>query len=100
MIRLTMLGMAAVAGGLGPATVANAAPLSPASPGLVEGGARIERVFGGCGPGFHPNPWSLCRPNGYGPRPFYGRPIDRPYGYYRPRPFYRPYGFYGPRPFL
>lgn len=41
---------------------------------------------GGCGPGFHPNPYGYCRPN-YGPR-FHG-----------PRPFYRPYGFHGPRRF-
>jgi hypothetical protein len=72
---------AAIAGGLGLAGAAQAA--------------------GGCGPGFHPNPWGVCRPNwGYGPRPYgyWRRPVYYG-GYVRPRPFYRPYGFYGPRPF-
>ncbi|MHB2207712.1 GCG_CRPN prefix-to-repeats domain-containing protein [Methylobacterium sp. CM6257] len=74
---------AAIAGGLGLAGSAEAA--------------------GGCGPGFHPNPWGICRPNwGWGPRHYghWRRPVYYGgYGYVRPRPFYRPYGFYGPRPF-
>ncbi|MCE4222432.1 hypothetical protein HCU64_01595 [Methylobacterium sp. C25] len=90
---------ATLAAGLGLATSASAAPLSPGLIGATDG-ANVERVAGGCGPGFHPNPWGVCRPNFYGPRPFYGRPVYRPYGYYRPRPYYRPYGFYGPRPFF
>ena len=71
---------AAIAGGLGLAGSAQAA--------------------GGCGPGFHPNPWGVCRPNG-GPGPYWRRPTY--YGGYGygppPRPAYRPYGFYGPRPY-
>ncbi|MGU3539623.1 GCG_CRPN prefix-to-repeats domain-containing protein [Methylobacterium sp. A54F] len=98
MMHVKVLGMAAVlAGGLGLATAAQAAPLSPAPLGAP---APIERVAGGCGPGFHPNPWGVCRPNWGGPRPYWRRPAYYGgYGYYRPRPVYRPYGFYGPRPF-
>jgi hypothetical protein len=66
--------------------------------GLAGGSAEAA---GGCGPGFHPNPWGICRPN-WGPRPYWRRPVYYG-GYARPRPFYRPYyrpyGFYGPRPF-
>ena len=67
-------------------------------------GPKVQEVWlaGGCGPGFHPNPWGGCRPNdrgwGYGnPRDSYG---DRPgYGYGRgydcgydgPRRFYGGY---------
>lgn len=91
---------AALAGGLGLASAASAAPFSPALLGATDG-AHVERVAGGCGPGWHPNPWGECRPNGYGPRRFYGGPgYGGGYGYYRPRPVYRPYGFYGPRPFF
>jgi hypothetical protein len=87
---------AVVAGSLGWVGGAQAAPLSPAPLGAT---SPVERVAGGCGPGFHPNPWGICRPNLYGPRPYWGRPVyGGPYGYYRPRPVYRPYG-YGPRPF-
>ncbi|GEP11672.1 GCG_CRPN prefix-to-repeats domain-containing protein [Methylobacterium gnaphalii] len=87
MTRLKWLGLAAaLVGSLGFASAASAAPI-PLSP--VGGDALIEHVAGGCGPGFHPNPWGVCRPNFYGPRPFYGRPIYRPYAYYRPRPYHR-----------
>jgi hypothetical protein len=39
----------------------------------VDGGHAapdVTFVAGGCGPGFHPNPWGRCRPNGggWGPR--------------------------------
>ena len=88
---------AVVAGSLGWAGNTQAAPLSPAPLGAT---IAVERVAGGCGPGFHPNPWGICRPNFYGPRPYWGRPVyGGPYGYYRPRPVYRPYGYYRPRPF-
>ena len=55
---------------------------------------------GGCGPGFHPNPWGICRPN-YGPRPYWRGPryVYGGYGDAGPRPYGRPYGFYGPRHF-
>ncbi len=81
MMRSKILGMAAViVAGLATATAANAAPFGYGPP---DDGVLIERVSGGCGPGFHPNPWRHCRPNGWGwgrPRgPYYG---GRPgYGY-------------------
>ncbi len=59
---------AVVAGCLGWAAGAQAAPLSPAPLGATDD-APVVRVAGGCGPGFHPNPWGICRPNLYGPRP-------------------------------
>jgi hypothetical protein len=99
MVRTKMLGMAAViAAGLATTTAANAAPCGDGPP---DGGVLIERVAGGCGPGFHPNPWGRCRPNdrgwGYGgPRGYYG---DRP-GYGYGRGYDRGYGGYdGPRRF-
>lgn len=99
MMRLNTLGIAAaIAGGLGLATAANAAPIAPAQLGPSGEGAVVEKAGLICGPGFHLNPWGVCRPN-WGPRRYWGGPVYRPYGYYRPRPFYRPYG-YGPRPFF
>ena len=95
MMRSKMLGRVAVAtAGLATATAANAAPFGYGPP---DAGVVIERVAGGCGPGFHPNPWGHCRPNergwGWGgPRGPYGRPG---YGGYE-----RGYGGYdGPRRF-
>ncbi|GLS48923.1 GCG_CRPN prefix-to-repeats domain-containing protein [Methylobacterium gnaphalii] len=79
-------------------TVASATPLGF---GSDERDAVIERVAGGCGPGFHPNRFGDCRPNfrggyGYGgPRGYYG---DRPgYGYGRgyERGYESPRRFYG-----
>ena len=100
MKRSRMFGMAAVlAAGFATATAAKAAPFGYGPP---DGGVRFERVAGGCGPGFHPNPWGVCRPN-WGPRPYWGAGpyYRRPVGwgaYGRPYPPpYRPYGFYGPR---
>ena len=94
------LGVAAVlATGLATATAANAAPFGFGPP---EVGGLIERVAGGCGPGFHPNPWGHCRPNergwGYGgPRgPYGGRPGYGPGGYERgPGVYDGPRRFYG-----
>ncbi|UMY16583.1 hypothetical protein MMB17_18105 [Methylobacterium organophilum] len=88
---------AAIAGGLGLATAAQAAPFSPAPLGAS---APIEKVDWACGPGFHLNPWGHCRPNwGYGPRPYWRRSWYGPGpGFYRPPPP-RYYGYYGPRPF-
>jgi hypothetical protein len=92
-----VLGMAAVlAGSLGLATASQAAPISVAPLGAPDGNAAIERVAGGCGPGWHPNPWGECRPNRR-PPPYWGR------GYYGYRPLPPPppvYGYYGgPRRF-
>ncbi|MCK2057153.1 MULTISPECIES: hypothetical protein [unclassified Methylobacterium] len=84
MTRVKVLRIAAVVvAGLGLATSAKAADLSfdPFEQG--RGDTVVEFVAGGCGPGFHPNPWGRCRPN------------DRGYGYGGPRRFYegRPYGY-------
>lgn len=63
MVRFKVLGVAAVvAAGLTTVTAANAAPFG-AGFGPPEREVIIERVAGGCGPGFHPNPWGHCRPN-------------------------------------
>jgi len=67
---IAALGIGAVVG-----VPAQAAPIAPtlgseSNPGIIE-------VWGGCGWGFHPNPWGYCVPNGY--------------GYYRPYWRYRPY---------
>ncbi|WP_342107954.1 GCG_CRPN prefix-to-repeats domain-containing protein [Methylobacterium sp. SI9] len=103
MVRSKVLGMAAViAAGLATATTANAAPFGY---GPTDDGVLIERVAGGCGPGFHPNPWGRCRPNdrdwGYGgSRGYYGGGPGYGYGggYERgPRGYYG--GYDGPRRF-
>jgi hypothetical protein len=93
----TLLALAVVAGGIGFASAASAAPGAVAAAGVIAGEAGVERVAMGCGPGWAPNAWGHCRPMyrpygyGYGYRP-YG-------GYYRPawgyRPYYRPH--YGMR---
>ena len=107
MVRSKALRTAAViVVGLAAATTANAAPFSYSPPA---GETLVEHVAGGCGPGFHPNPWGRCRPNdrgwGYGgPRSYdgggpgygYGGGYDRgPRGYYGgydgPRRFYGGY---------
>ncbi|MCE4224769.1 hypothetical protein HCU64_13480 [Methylobacterium sp. C25] len=55
--------------------------------GTVLAGSGAAEARFGCGPGFHPNPYGVCRPNGprfFGPRPgprvIVGRPGPR---YYR-----------------
>lgn len=66
MVRFKILGIAAVvAAGLASTTAASAAPFGYGF-GPPEREVIIERVAGGCGPGFHPNPWGHCRPNGWG----------------------------------
>ncbi|MDP4023777.1 hypothetical protein Q8W71_14175 [Methylobacterium sp. NEAU 140] len=65
--------------------------------------AGTAQAAGGCGPGFHPNPWGICRPN-WGPRPYWGpRPHWGPRPDWRRPAYYGGYGpprpFYGPRPF-
>jgi hypothetical protein len=67
---------------------AHAMPLSPL-PGQ-QGHPDVTPVAGGCGPGYHRNPYGYCVPNYYyGPRP-YPPPPPRacPYGY-RPDPYGR-----------
>ena len=94
MKHVKVLGMAAVfAGSLGFATAVSAAPAAPGYLGSPDGGAGIELVAGGCGPGWHPNPWGECRPNRR-PLPYWGDG----YGYRRPPPppEYGYGGGYGP----
>ena len=107
MVRFNVLGVAAVlAAGLVSATAANAGPFGY---GPSDREVLVERVAGGCGPGFHPNPWGHCRPNdrgyGYGggwggPRGYddrggydrgYGGGYGRGYGEGGPRRFYSGY---------
>ena len=44
------------------AVSANAAPAAP-DLGVTTGSANIIEVAGGCGRGFHPNPWGRCVPH-------------------------------------
>ena len=101
MVRFKVLGMAAVlAAGVAGSTAAKAMPFGygPPDPEVV-----VEQVAGGCGPGFHPNPWGHCRPNdrgwggGYGGRPGYGYGGDR--GGYGRGGYGGGYGDGGPRRF-
>jgi hypothetical protein len=102
MMRSRTFGMAALlAASLATATAADAAPFGYGPlDGPPDGALPIERVAGGCGPGFHPNPWGHCRPNDrgwgwggprgpYGGRPGYGYGYERgPGGYDGPRRFH------------
>ncbi|TXM92679.1 hypothetical protein FV232_04620 [Methylobacterium sp. WL30] len=89
MIRFKALGAATVlAAGFATATGVNAAPFGY---GPSEYGVVIEHVAGGCGPGFHPNPWGRCRPNDRG----YGGGYGGPRGFYSDRPAYGYRGGYG-----
>ena len=63
---------------LGTMAVAQAMPMA-SDPSA--GASDITQVRYGCGPGFHPNPWGRCVPNGYG----YGYGYPRGYGH----PVYR-----------
>lgn len=93
-MQMKMLAMAAaIVGGVGLATAANAAPIAAPSASTLAGDAQVSNVAYGCGPGFAPGRFGYCRPifrryGYYGPRRFYG-----------PRPVYGPPRFYGPRRF-
>src|SRR4051812_49628880 len=67
---------ALVAGGLGMASAAQAAPIGAGLAGAA-GDGLITHVAQGCGPGFHRGPYGGCRPfRGGG---FYGGPpFERP----------------------
>lgn len=61
---------------------AAAANATPAVPNVgAQSTPNITQVWGGCGWGFHPNPWGYCVPN--------RRAYYRPYRYYGG-------GYYGP----
>ncbi|MFC6791529.1 GCG_CRPN prefix-to-repeats domain-containing protein [Methylobacterium komagatae] len=82
----SFLGLAAALalGCLGAVSSAQAAPLAAGSATTLAGGAQVETVAMGCGPGWARGPYGRCRPM-YRPRPFYGRRC-----FIRPTP-------YGPR---
>ncbi|MBY0298072.1 MAG: hypothetical protein K2X71_18910 [Methylobacterium sp.] len=96
MTSTKIMALAIVAGTLGFASAASAAPGAVAQAGMIAGDAPVQTVAMGCGPGWAPNAWGHCRPMyrpygyGYGYRPYgYGyRPVYG-YGY---RPFGRPHG--------
>lgn len=88
MSKRWILGLSAglALGGLGAVSAANAAPIGPGSASDLAGGATVERVAMGCGPGFGRDAWGRCRPFAgpryYGPPRFYGRRC-----FFRPTPF-------------
>ena len=80
-IDLKLLGAAAfLAGGLGLASAASAAPAGPGSAAGLAGSDLVEHVAQGCGPGFFRGPAGFCRPmrGGYGPDFGYRRCFVRP----------------------
>lgn len=85
MSRRTLLGLAAALtlGGLGAVSTAQAAPLVADT--ALAGGAPIETVAQGCGPGWGRGAYGRCRPFARPGRGFYGRRC-----FLRPTP-------YGPR---
>lgn len=65
--------------------------------GLANGAVEATTVAFGCGPGFFPNRFGVCRPRfyrpyGYGPYGGYGYGYGRPYGGYGYG--YRRFGYY------
>ena len=83
MSKRWMLGLSAALalGSLGAVSGAQAAPLGVGAAPALAGGALVEQVAQGCGPGWARGPYGRCRPS-YGPRPFYGRRC-----FLRPTPF-------------
>lgn len=81
MMHVREIGLAAlVAGGLGLAAPAHAAPFAPGAVPLADEAAAVTVAYG-CGRGYAPV-YGVCQP------------IYRRYGYYGPG---RAYGYYGPR---
>jgi hypothetical protein len=74
-MRVTTLALVA---GLGLTAITTAATAAPAIPNVsASEEPNIVQVAGGCGRGFHPNPWGRCVPNRYGyyrPGPYWGAP--------------------------
>lgn len=83
MSKRSMLGLTAalVLGGFGAVSSADAAPIGPGAAAGLAGGATVERVAMGCGPGFGRDAYGRCRPFA-GPRGGYGRRC-----FFRPTPF-------------
>ncbi|RFB80898.1 GCG_CRPN prefix-to-repeats domain-containing protein [Methylovirgula sp. 4M-Z18] len=58
----------AILAGSGLAAAVSASSAMPvATDHTVAGQAMIEKTAGGCGPGWHPNPWGHCVPFHRGP---------------------------------
>ena len=53
----------------------------PANTTLPAAIAPVEQVAWGCGPGWHPNPWGRCFPNGPGWGAYYYGGWYRPWGW-------------------
>jgi hypothetical protein len=84
--RLHLAAAAAlIAGGLGMASGAQAAPIGAGLAG-ASGDGLITHVAQGCGPGFHRGPYGGCRPN-VGPRGFYAPRRFERRCWVRPTPF-------------
>jgi hypothetical protein len=78
MMHLKMITVAAaLAGSIGLASAAGAAPLAPMGAETIAGAVQVTDVAMGCGPGFVPGPRGVCRPMGRhfrpGPRCFVRR---------------------------
>lgn len=72
LVKLGYAAALAIGGSLFTFQAANALPLAP----LAKSSAAplVQQVAGGCGPGWHPDPWGRCVPNWRGGHGFYGRP--------------------------
>nr|WP_297300082.1 hypothetical protein [uncultured Methylovirgula sp.] len=62
----------------------------PANTTLPAAIAPVEQVAWGCGPGWHPNPWGRCVPNGPGWGAYYYGGWHRPWGW----GWHRPWGWH------
>ena len=67
----------AVLAAAGLAATMSATSAMTVAPNTTAGNPLLQTIAGGCGPGFHPNPWGRCVPN---------RRVYAPAPYYRPAP--------------
>lgn len=72
-LRIASLVGLVIVGTMASIDVSSAMPASTALPVIH---AQVEQVAWGCGPGWHPNPWGRCVPNG----PGWGWGWHRPWG--------------------
>jgi hypothetical protein len=77
---LGLCGLALAAGPSSAMPMATAAPAAPTS---------AQPVAWGCGPGWHPNPWGRCVPNG--PVYYWHGPVSYGWGWHRPWGWQRPW---------
>jgi len=73
---------------IGLAAIPSYSSAMTAAPGATGHSALVQDIAYGCGPGFHPNHWGHCVPNGPALRPAY-RPVYHAGPVYRPLPAYR-----------